>query len=422
MAYEVVVVGLGYVGLPVCLLAAKNGAASCGVDVNVDLISSLNAGFSPTAEPEVQALLHQLTADSRISFSTEVPVADYYVIAVPTPTDAAHFADLTAVTSAVGAVAAVMSQGACVIIESTCPPGTTTGVVRTELERSGLRAGIDFSLAYSPERILPGNTIAELVGNDRTVGGLTPACSTAAAEFYRRVVSGTIHETDALTAELSKLAENTFRDVNIALANELAAICEEIGASGREVIRMANFHPRVNILQPGPGVGGHCIAVDPWFLVEAAPQQSTLIATARKVNDGVPARLARQLVGRLGNGRHKFAILGLAYKPNVGDIRESPSIELAKLLMQFGHDVVCFDSLISTPVPELTICGSFEEALHGADMAILATDHDDLAAVLPETYAAQMVLPRVLDTRGRYSAEKFAAAGVALWEVGKSWP
>jgi UDP-N-acetyl-D-mannosaminuronic acid dehydrogenase len=421
-SHDTVIVGLGYVGLPVLLLALDEGQRVCGVDNNTTMLNELRQGRSKTAEPEVQELLLRSFGSARLRLSPSVEPAKVYVVCVPTPTDERHRANLAAVEAALLTISHLLRSGQTVIIESTCPPGTTLKVALPILEKSGLRAGTDFALAYSPERILPGNTLNELRSNDRTVGGVTPECARVAANFYRQFISGTVHETDTLTAELSKLFENTFRDVNIALANEFANLSESIGANASEAIRNANFHPRVNILSPGPGVGGHCIAVDPWFLVECSPLETPLIATARKVNDLVPIQIARKVVDRLGPGA-RVAVLGLAYKANVSDSRESPSAQLALELSRLGISTSAFDAFVREDLllPGVLRTASAAEALRGTDLAILATDHSDLLELQPECYFREMRSPRVLDTRNRLSPHAFAAGGVTLWTRGQRW-
>src|SRR5207244_621844 len=285
------VLGLGYVGLPTASMLATRGFHVYGLDVDEGVVRELAGGRTHISEPDLDTLVQAAVQSGNLRCGTEPAPADVFVIAVPTPVREDRTADLDAVAAAARSVASVLKRGDLVILESTVPPGTTTGLLRHVLERSGLRAGTDFLLAHCPERVLPGNLLVELIANDRIIGGLDAASAKAAADVYRTFATGELIETDATTAELVKLMENTHRDVNIALANEFALIAERVGVDVWNAIKLAGRHPRVRFLRPGPGVGGHCIAVDPWFVVQAAPELARLIATAREVNDGMPAHV-----------------------------------------------------------------------------------------------------------------------------------
>ncbi|MCH9053219.1 MAG: nucleotide sugar dehydrogenase, partial [Proteobacteria bacterium] len=279
------VVGLGYIGLPTAVMLATNGWRVIGVDIDPRVVEAVNSGRAPIDEPKIGELVRGAVADATLVAQADVPSADVFVITVPTPVSPDKRADLASVAAASASIAARLEPSNLVVLESTVPPRATVEIVQPALEKSGLKAGTDFFLAYCPERVLPGTILREIVENDRVVGGVTQESADRAAEFYRTFATGSISTADTTTAELVKLSENTYRDVNIALANELSRLCASLGTNVWEVIRHANRHPRVDILSPGPGVGGHCIPVDPWFLVEASPDLATLVRTSRLVND-----------------------------------------------------------------------------------------------------------------------------------------
>jgi len=331
------VVGLGYVGLPTAALLASRGVNVIGVDVKQDAVDRINEGRAHIAEPDLDIVLSAVVTSGRLKATTQPQPADVFMIAVPTPFRTDKTADMTMVESALASIAPVLKKGDLIIIESTSPVGTTE---RAAAQLRGLRPDLSFPdtlpeisdvmMAYCPERILPGQTLRELVDNARILGGLDHRSALRARDVYRHFARGTIKLSTSRVAELSKLTENAFRDVNIAFANELSLVCEHLGVDVWAVIKSANLHPRVNILAPGPGVGGHCIPVDPWFIHEALPEATPLIRTAREVNDAKPVRVAEQ-IARLA-GRYKqpvVAVLGLAYKPNVDDLRESPALKIA---------------------------------------------------------------------------------------------
>ncbi|MEP6869715.1 MAG: UDP-N-acetyl-D-mannosamine dehydrogenase, partial [Novosphingobium sp.] len=330
---EVCVVGLGYIGLPTAAIIARSGCKVLGIDISQNVVDTINRGEIHIEEVDLDGLVQGVVARGFLSAATEVRPAEVFVIAVPTPFDKDHAPDISYVLAAGRSVAKVLKQGDIVILESTSPVGTTEQLrdmiaeMRPDLKCPGLtRETPDISVAYCPERVLPGKILEELTNNDRSIGGITPRCARKALAFYKRFVRGACIVTDAKSAEMTKLVENAYRDVNIAFANELSMVADKMGLDVWEVIRLANRHPRVNILSPGPGVGGHCIAVDPWFIVHSAPDETPLIRTARGVNDGkmhhVIAR-ADALVSAHPEAR--VACLGLAFKANIDDFRESPA-------------------------------------------------------------------------------------------------
>ncbi len=323
---KICILGLGYIGLPTASMFAANGVEVVGVDTNPNVLETLKAGRLHIHEPGLGEVLEKALASGNLSVAPAPEPADAFLIAVPTPFyehETGEYggqtykkADMRAVTSATEAIVPHLRKGNLVVLESTSPPRTTVDLVVPILEKSGLKAGSDFYIAYSPERVLPGQILRELVENARVVGGLTPASAQAGADLYSVFVRGQIHQTDATTAEMVKLMENTYRDVNIAIANEFSRLAERFGVDVWEAIQLASLHPRVKILHPGPGVGGHCISVDPWFFVETAPDLAQLILKARQVNDAQPhfvVEKARQALGGDLNGK-RIAALGLAYK------------------------------------------------------------------------------------------------------------
>ena len=360
MIRSAAVIGLGYVGLPTAAVFADAGLDIIGVDVNPDAVASINAGRPHIVEPNLEALLRRVVEAGKLRAVTEPEPADVYVLAVPTPFKDAKQPDLKYIEAAAHALAPHMAKGALVILESTSPVGATEQLARwLAADRPDLSfpqdAGdlADVQIAHCPERVLPGRVLHEVVHNSRVIGGMTRHCAARAVAFYRLAVQGECHVTDARTAELAKLTENAFRDVNIAFANELSVICHDLGIDPWELIEMANKHPRVNILNPGPGVGGHCIAVDPWFIVDSAPGNARLIHQARDVNDGKP----RWVVDRIAEKAARFkapviACLGLAYKPDVDDLRESPSVDVVREAVARGRTSVV-GAVSPTYVPRL---------------------------------------------------------------------
>lgn len=342
---KICVVGLGYIGLPTAALLANRGYAIHGVDINKHAVDTINQGKIHIVEPELDTFVHAAVSSGKLKADTSPSEADIFILAVPTPfhhTDD-HLAipkpNIDYVLAATRSISPYVRKGNIVILESTSPVGTTDRVAQTLTQE-----GVDISeiyVAHCPERVLPGHIMRELVENDRIVGGITPEATAVTAQFYRTFVSGKVLETDAKTAEMAKLTENSFRDVNIAFANELSLVCEKLGMDVWELISLANRHPRVNILQPGCGVGGHCIAVDPWFIVDSAPEQARLIRTAREVNDAKPRYVVEKIAKKADAiGTKTIACLGIAFKPDIDDLRESPAMEIVKSLVEKEYDVL----------------------------------------------------------------------------------
>ncbi len=418
---KICVLGLGYIGLPTASMFATHGLDVVGVDVNEQVVTSLQHGQLHIYELGLQTLVEEALQSGRLKISRQPEAADAFIIAVPTPFYDDKRADMRAVASATEAIVPHLRRGNLVVLESTSPPRTTLDLVAPILERSGLKAGVDFHLAYSPERVLPGQILRELIENARVIGGVDAASAEAGRELYQTFVRGEIILTTSTTAEMVKLMENTYRDVNIAVANEFARLADRFGVDVWEAISIANLHPRVNILRPGPGVGGHCISVDPWFLVEAAPDLTQLIRSARMVNDAQPhfvLDLVRRALGAELKGR-RVALLGLSFKPDVDDLRESPAIELGHLLAQEGAEVRAFEPFKpDAQVPGLTTCPTLEQAVANAEAVLLLVGHAELKQLSPQTLAALTPARVALDATGSWAPEAWAAAGFTLLRLG----
>lgn len=376
---KITVMGLGYIGLPTAITLAGAGFEVCGFDVSEKVIQSLQAGKIHIVEPGLQEAFDKAVAGGHLHFSAELRPSDVFYISVPTPfyqdENGAHKADLRYVESAGRMIGKVMTADSLVILESTVPPRTTEMLARVLGEESGLPAD-SLHVAHCPERVIPGNMMYELKNNDRIIGARTPEAARMAEEIYSRVLEkGVCRITDDITAEMCKLTENTFRDVNIAYANELSVICDKMGINVFELIRLANCHPRVNILNPGVGVGGHCIAVDPWFIYEQFPEEAKVIHASRLRNENKPRFVAGKVLSEMKKVTDTVLVLGLAYKPDVDDLRESPSIELCHLLAEKGVKVIACEPFAPTGevagIPNLP----FEEAMAQADFVVVTLGH-----------------------------------------------
>ncbi len=397
---KVCVIGLGYIGLPTSAIFAKAGIEVIGVDVNERVIHSLNKGEIHIEEVGLPELIKEVVADGLLKASVTPEKADAFIIAVPTPIHEDLSANVDYVVSATKAILPYLEKGNVVIVESTIPPRTMDDVVAPIIREHGLDPYNDVYLAHCPERVLPGRILIELIENTRIVGGVTAEASQKAADVYRTVVKGDIIETQAVTAEMSKLMENTFRDVNIALANELVKISAKLGVNAHDVIELANKHPRVNLHLPGPGVGGHCLAVDPYFIVEKAVEESPLIQTARKINNSMPHFVTEQ-VQRLTCeiSKPKIAVFGLTYKGNIDDVRESPALDIAKdLLADARYDVKIHDPHVreeKVPFP----LHSFDEATQDAHLVLVLADHNEFKNIDLHKLKENMKTPVIFDTK-----------------------
>lgn len=414
---HVAFVGLGYIGLPTAIVLANSGVKVTGVDVNANNVKRINQGEVTIVEPGLEEELNQALESGRFVATTEQPHADAYIIAVPTPFQTDHTVDMKYIYSAAEAIAPQLQGDEIIILESTSPPLTTEKMaekildIRPDLVADGQEnpdGKPTIYFAHCPERILPGRAMEELRTNDRIIGGMTPEATKRATEIYASFCKGELLQSDAKTAELAKLTENSFRDVNIAFANELSLIADKLGIDVWELIELANHHPRVNILQPGPGVGGHCIAVDPWFIVSSDPENAKLIKLARDVNDGKPQWVVEKVREAIGDsGDASIAVLGLAFKANIDDLRESPSLEIAEdIAREFtDNEVLAVEPNIGELPAGLSafknvVLSDLDVALENAGVIVLLVDHDEFKNV----DRAILEGKKIIDTKGVWRA------------------
>lgn len=402
---KVCVVGLGYIGLPTSAMFAKYNAEVVGIDVCSEVVNRLNRGEIHIEEHGLENVIRRVVENGKFKASLTPEEADAFIVAVPTPNknDEYRSCDLTYVVSAIEMILPFVKKGNVVIVESTIAPRTMDTYVIPLIEKAGLAIGEDIFLSHCPERVLPGKILHELIYNNRIIGGVTPACAEASAEIYRLFVKGEIIQTTARTAEMSKLMENTFRDVNIALVNELTKICNDLEINVVDVIQMANKHPRVNLHQPGPGVGGHCLAIDPYFIVSKSPDLAKIIKLSRDTNESMPKYVVDQ-VKRLLEGitKPKIAAFGVTYKGNVDDMRESPAMDVIQLLVEDGYEIALHDPHVVSDKYQFV---SVEESVTGADLIIVLSDHDEFKTMDYNLLAEKMRQPMLFDTRNCVRAD-----------------
>lgn len=394
---EICVVGLGYIGLPTAAMFAKSGYRVVGVDINEQAVNLLNQGEIHIEEVGLGDLVKQVVRMERLKGSLTPEPSDVFIISVPTPNYPDHSANLEYVKTAIENILPYLRKGNTVIVESTIPPRTINDFVAPIIQAEGWNVGEDIYLAHCPERVLPGRILVELVENTRIVGGINEISAVKAAQVYSSFVTGDIIKTSAVTAEMSKLMENTYRDVNIALANELAKISDKLGINALEVTELANRHPRVNLHQPGPGVGGHCLAVDPYFIIEKAPDQSPLIINARKINNSMPEFVVdhvEKIVGTKG----KVAVFGLTYKGNIDDVRESPALDVVSLLKEKDLELSIYDPHVKQNQVSFPL-STFDEAIHQADCILVLTDHNEYKGLDEVKIHTNMRNPVIFDTK-----------------------
>ena len=396
MSPKICVVGLGYIGLPTASLLGTKGFEVHGVDTSPRVVETIREGRIHIIEPDLDILVKSAVQAGKLTAGPEPVAADVFIIAVPTPFKNDHQPDLGHVEAATRAIAPMLRPGNLVVLESTVPVGTTDGLIAPILRYSGHDLERDVFVAHCPERVLPGRILTELVANDRIVGGINSAATQVAVDFYRSFVRGEVLATDARTAEMAKLAENAFRDVNIAFANELSILADREGINVWELIALANRHPRVNILSPGPGVGGHCIAVDPWFLVAGAPRIAKLLRVAREVNDGKPQWVLDKIRASAARFRHPvIGCLGLAFKADVDDVRQSPAVQIVESLLEQGvGEVLVAEPNLSTH-PRFRL-HPYREVIERADIVVLLVDHRQFR----ELKASDLKEKVLIDTRG----------------------
>jgi UDP-N-acetyl-D-mannosaminuronic acid dehydrogenase len=403
------VIGLGYIGLPTAAILADGGLSVTGVDVNPSTVNAVNKGEVPFVEPDLAGYVDRVVSTGKLRAVETPEPADAFIVAVPTPFRGDHEPDLSYIEAASRVLAPRLNGGELVILESTSPPGATRQMAewlleeRTDLSLDGSDGRPVIHVAHCPERVLPGKIMTEIVTNDRIIGGLTREAAERARELYQTFCEGEILLTDAVTAELAKVVENSFRDVNIAFANELSIVADRLGVNVWELIRLANHHPRVNILQPGPGVGGHCIAVDPWFIIDAAPEEARLIRTAREVNDDKPRWVLHKVLDAVADlEKPVIGAWGLAFKANVDDLRESPAVEIvAEIAKAFPQTTVLVVEPHVEQLPtELALVENVrladaEEALQACDVQVLLVDHTAFKGV-----TGRLAAQHLIDTRG----------------------
>ncbi|WP_299524512.1 nucleotide sugar dehydrogenase [uncultured Methanobrevibacter sp.] len=390
---KICIIGQGYIGLPTAALFTKNHCEVVGVDVNKKVVETLNQGKIHIEEPGIKEIIKEAVEKGVYHASTTPTKADAFIITVPTPYIAENYTcDLSYVISACESIVPYLEKGNTVIVESTIAPMSMDDYVKPIFEKAGFTIGKDLYLAHCPERVLPGKIMYELVHNDRIVGGITPECSIKASEVYGQFVKGALIKTEAKTAELSKCMENTFRDVNIALANELTKICTKIGVNALDVIEMANKHPRVNLHSPGPGVGGHCLAIDPYFIYSKAPQEAKIIKLARDTNNSMPEFVYENVKKIIPKG--KIAVLGVAYKGNTDDDRESPAYKIIAKLESDNYEINVYDPHVDNKNNV-----SLNEATQDASLLLILCDHDEFKNLDYNLIKENMKNPVIFDTK-----------------------
>ncbi|MFC2052821.1 nucleotide sugar dehydrogenase [Chloroflexota bacterium] len=424
---KICVLGLGYIGLPTASTFATHGMQVTGVDVNPQIVNTLRNGGLHIKEPGLRTLVQAAIGSGNLKISDKLEFADAFIIAVPTPLLEDKKADLSFVRAAAESIVPVLRLNNLVVLESTSPPRTTVDIVAPILERSGLKAAEDFHLVYSPERVLPGQILRELIENARVIGGVDRISAEVGRELYAIFTRGEVILTDATTAEMVKLMENTQRDVNIATANEFSRLADRLGIDVWDAISMANLHPRIEILNPGPGVGGHCVGVDPWFLVEAAPDLTALIRTARRVNDEQPKYILELIQRGLGISSSldlagvRIAVLGLAYKADVDDLRESPALRVVELLSESGALVRVYEPYVEEiEAPNIECAPDIISAVQDADLIALLVAHTPLRNLDPLELIKMTNARVAVDAVNGWSVEKWQDAGFKFIRLGAS--
>lgn len=414
---KICVMGLGYIGLPSASIFATNGFRVVGVDVDANIIDVLRKGELHINEPGLKTVVCAAIQSGNMTVQQEPEEADVFIIAVPTPIKENKSADLSYVVRATESILPVLRKGNLVVLESTCPPRTTEDILSPILEKSGYKIGQEVFLAHCPERVLPGNILHEFVNNDRIIGGISSSSSCKAKEIYEKVVQGKLVLTDATSAEMAKLMENTFRDVNIALANEVCKIAYDLNLDALEILKLANMHPRVHLHQPGPGVGGHCLAVDPWFVVEKS-DNAKLICLSREINDGMPEFVVELIRNMLMNlEKPKVTVLGVAYKANVDDVRESPATKVIRKMKQENIEVSIYDPYVKNYEFALA---NLEEAFLSSDLVLVLADHKEFKYLAADELGTLMRTKQVFDTRNCLYHDKWKVAGFTVKILGKN--
>jgi UDP-N-acetyl-D-mannosaminuronic acid dehydrogenase len=416
---KICIIGLGYIGLPAAAMFASSGHKVIGVDINNEVVDALEKGEVIIEEPYLKNMVQQGVASGNLIASKAPQEADAFIIAVPTPLAKDKKADMSLVKKAAESIVPYLEKGNIVILESTSPTGTVKNLIIPILKKTGLKIGEELYVGYCPERVLPGQILFELVNNNRIIGGVNKKSAEKIKYLYQTFVKGEICLTDTNTAEMCKIVENTYRDVNIAFANELSKISENIGVDVWEVIKLCNKHPRVNIHQPGPGVGGHCLAVDPWFIVEKSPNLTRIIKLALETNDSMPQFVFNKIENILKNikGVKKVTILGITYKANIDDTRESPIINLISLLEKHNYKISVVDPYVKEFRYKLE---NVTDAAEGSDLLVLAVNHKDFEELDFEAFAKKMRNQIILDTRNYFNKNIVENKGFKYYLLGKA--
>jgi len=416
---KICIIGLGYIGLPAAAMFASNGHKVIGVDINNEVIDALEKGKVIIEEPYLKNMVEQEVTSGNLIAAKKPQEADAFIIAVPTPLTKDKKADMSLVKKATESIIPYLRKGNIVVLESTSPTGTIKNMIIPILKKSDLKIGEDLYVGYCPERVLPGQILFELVNNNRIIGGINRKSSEKIKDLYQTFVKGEIYLTDTNTAEMCKIVENTYRDVNIAFVNELSKICENTGADIWEVIKLCNKHPRINIHQPGPGVGGHCLAVDPWFIVEKNPDLARIIKLARETNDSMPQYIFNKIENILKNVKSlkKVTILGVTYKANIDDTRESPIIKLIEILEKHNYKI----SVVDPYVKEFRYkVEDILKAVKDCDLLVLAVNHKDFKELNFDILAKKMRNKIVLDTRNYFNKTILKNKGFKYYLLGKA--
>ncbi len=412
---KICVLGLGYIGLPTACILANNGYDVLGIDINEEIINKLNSGSIHIDEPDLKKIFFKAFSNKKLKISKHLEKSDVFIISVPTPLDNKK-ADLSYIINAVNMINDYIEKKNLVILESTSPPGTTENIVGEIIfKNKGLKAGIDYYLAFCPERVLPGKLIYELINNDRVIGGINKESAERAKNIYKSFARGKFFLTDLKTAEFVKLAENTYRDINLAFSNELALICDDYNINIWDVIKIANKHPRVKILNPGPGVGGHCIPIDPWFILESSKYRNTLIEKSREINERIPFAVVEKILSIIkGIKKPKVTLFGATYKENVDDIRESPTIVIAEELLKKGIKVSIHDPVANNFKYSLS---DLEDSLKESNLVVLLVGHDSFREISFDKMSEYMKTKNILDTRNFYNKKKSNKFGFNYFSI-----
>ncbi len=413
---KICILGLGYIGLPTMATLGTTGYKVIGVDINESIVEKIKNRRISTKEPNLDNTINTLLSKKQIKVKSSPEESDAFIITVPTPLTINKQCNLSYVISALNSIIPLIKKGNIIIIESTIPPGTTNNILKPKIEKTNFTVGKDVYLAHCPERVLPGNIMYELVYNNRIIGGCTVDCSRKVLQIYESFVKGKIMLTDSTTAEMTKLVENTFRDVNIAFANELAMICNRLDINVLEVIKLANKHPRVNILQPGPGVGGHCLAIDPYFIIEKMPKLSKIISLARTINNYMPFYIV-SIVNKLLHYKtnSKITILGLSYKGNISDTRRSPAINIYNLLKDQGYNLSVYDPLVNHNKIRTS---NLNMAIKDSDLMLILSDHDEFKKIDFKDITKKMNKKIVFDTKNIISRDDLADSDIIVKNLG----